>query len=86
MIKWSRGLAHEDQVSSEVWKWQKEKGKKTSFGGNMEVLHSFGNNPRSGNAVFRIGVLEALRATPNLETESSSLETICLSMVEDKSI
>ena len=52
----------------------------------MEVLHSSGNNPRSGNAVFRIGVLEALRATPNLETESSSLETICLSMVEDKSI
>ena len=52
----------------------------------MEVLHSSGNNPRSGNAVFRIGVLEALRATPNLETESSSLEMIGLSMVEDKSI
>ena len=39
-----------------------------------------------GNAGFRIGVLEALCATPNLETESSGLETICLGMVEDKSI
>ena len=39
-----------------------------------------------GNAGFRIGVLEALCATPNLETESSGLGTICLGMVDVKSI
>ena len=52
----------------------------------MEVLHSSENNPRSGNAVFRIGVLEALRVTPNLKTESSSLGMICLGVVDVKFI
>ena len=39
-----------------------------------------------GNAGFRIGVLEALCATPNLKTESSSLGMICLGVVDVKFI
>ena len=38
------------------------------------------------NAGFRIGDLEAVCATPNLETESSSLGMICLGVVDVKFI
>ena len=86
MIKWSRGLAHEDQVGSEVWKRQKEKGKRPRLVEIWKYCIALEIILAPGNAGFRIGVLEALCATPNLETESSGLETICLGMIDVKSL